>query len=89
MASQEPDTLSVKKEELFNDFLQRGDDFAKIEIFRSALTWYNRALEMDIEQDKVRIRIDRCNRELKFERKVFSILGAVALVAITSYLVFF
>ena len=34
-------------------------------------------------------RIDRCNRELKFERKVFSILGAVALVAITSYLLFF
>ena len=89
MANQEPDTFSRKKEELFNDFLQRGDDFAKIEIFRSALTWYKRALELDIEPEKVRSRIDRCNRELKFERKVFSILGAVALLVLTFFLVFY
>jgi len=38
----------------FIDFMQRGDDFYKIELLRQAKAWYNKALSLNIENDRVK-----------------------------------
>jgi len=78
MAQQEPEKQLNREERIFEENMQRGDDFFKIEIFRSAKAWYQKALEMNMKQDIVKKRIAECDRLLKYERKVFSILGIVA-----------
>ena len=78
MAQHEPVKQLSREDRIFEENMQRGDDFFKIEIFRSAKAWYQKALEMNLEQDLVRKCIAECDRLLKYERKVFSILGIVA-----------
>lgn len=70
----------------FRDFMQKGDDFMKIEIYRSAKECYTRALEFNQNQGLVRNKLDNCNRLLQIEKKriiiIVSILAIVALVLI-------
>lgn len=63
----------------FQDFMQHGDDFCKIELWRPAKAWYKLALDLDIEAEKVRRKIAECDQSLVFERKVIWILVAIAL----------
>lgn len=76
-------------ERKFIDLMQHGDDFFKIELLRPAKRYYNDALELNFETQKVRQKISECDRLLVFERKVFSILVVVAAcLVLLAYLIF-
>ncbi|MCX6237131.1 MAG: hypothetical protein NTY07_06155 [Bacteroidia bacterium] len=79
-------TLSPAESE-FIDLMQHGDDFFKIELLRPAKNYYKRALELNLEKEKVRQKITECDQLLAFERKVFLILAAVAAVLVLAYFV--
>jgi hypothetical protein len=90
MAHHEPEIQLSREERIFKENMQRADDFFKIEIFRSAKSWYQKALEMNMNQEFVKKRIDECDRLLKYEKKVFSIIGTVAAcILIIGYFLFF
>lgn len=72
----------------FREYMQRGDDFYKIELLRQAKSWYNKALGLKIESEKVKSVISECERQLAFENKVVSILISLAVVLLT-YFIFF
>lgn len=69
----------------FAEFTRRGDDFFKIELLRPAKIWYNKALKLNIETEKVIHKIAECDRLLAFERKVVVILGSIASVILLVY----
>lgn len=74
-------------ERAFEDLMQHGDDFLKIELLRPAKSWYKKALELNIEPEKVKEKIAECDRLLAFEIKVIKILVAIAAVVILVLLV--
>ena len=59
-----------------------GPDFVNIEIYRNALEWFQPALEMHIDDKIVNEKINFCHTQLKYERKVKSILALIAAVVI-------
>ena len=73
---------SSPAERAFLDRMQHGDDFLKIELLRPAKKWYKKALELNIEPEKVKQKIAECDRLLAFEIKVIKILAAIAAVLI-------
>jgi hypothetical protein len=73
-------------ERAFEDLMQHGDDFLKIELLRPAKSWYQKALELNIETEKVKEKIAECDRLLAFEIKVIKILVAIAAVVILFFL---
>lgn len=73
---------SSPAERAFLDRMQHGDDFLKIELLRPAKKWYQKALELNIEPEKVKQKIAECDRLLAFEIKVIKILAAIAAVLI-------
>jgi len=82
-------TLSTKTniaERDFNDYVQRGHDFFKIELFRPAKSWYNKALQLR-EQEEIIHQVAECNRLIDYERKVRRVLFIIACVIVISILV--
>lgn len=72
----------------FMDFMQRGDDFFKIELLRQAISWYNKALKLNIETGKVKQKLTECERMLALENKVVKILCSIAVVLLAVYFIF-
>lgn len=72
----------------FSRFMQMGDDFMKIELLRPAIKWYNKALALGIETEKVNQRLDECQRQLAFENRVIAILCAIAALLSGLWIVF-
>lgn len=70
----------------FQEFMQRGDDFLKIELLRPARSWYNKALGLNIETDMVRQRIAECDRMLSFENRVAGLLGIIAAIMVLAFI---
>jgi len=73
----------------FVEFMQRGDDFYKIELLRQAKSWYNKALMLNIGNEKASSLISECESKLKFENKVVYILISIASALVLFYLIFF
>ena len=71
------------------EFVQRGDDFFKVELLRPAISWYNKALAINTASKEVKYKIDECERLLVFERKIVRILLAIGSVLILAYIIFF
>jgi hypothetical protein len=71
------------KAQKFQDLIEHGDDFLKIELLRPAKKCYTQALELNIEPEKTRQKIAECDRLLTFEKRVVSILLVIATVAIS------
>lgn len=82
MAHHEVNTSQNPEQQLFQDYMMRGDDFFKIEIFRSARNWYEKALNMKMDEEKVKQRIEECNRQLAYEKKIFTVLGIIGIAVI-------
>lgn len=82
MAHHEVNTSQNPEQQLFQDYMMRGDDFFKIEIFRSARNWYEKALTMKMDEEKVKQRIEECNRQLAYEKKIFTVLGIIGIAVI-------
>jgi hypothetical protein len=86
MAHTSIETTQSKSVREFTDLMQHGDDLLKIELLVPAKVWYERALELNIEPEKVRQKIAECDRLLAYERKVIRILVVIAVALILSYL---
>jgi len=71
------------KAQEFQDLIEHGDDFLKIELLRPAKKYYKKALELNIEPEKIRQKIEECDRLLNFEKRVVRILLVIAVVALT------
>jgi len=71
----------------YHDFMQHANDLFKIELLRPAKSWYKKALDLNIENEKVKQQIAECDRLLAFEKKMIWIVVAVA-VAIVLFIQF-
>ena len=86
MTSDSLETLESSTLRDFKEFMQKGDDFFKIELLRPAKIWYRKALSLNIQTDLVNPKIDECDRLLAFENKVMKILLAFTSVLLLIYL---
>lgn len=90
-----PETVVMKKnnaesekdlsESVFSEYMQRGDDFYKIELLRQAVTWYSKALNMNNNDEVVKSRLSECKTLLRYENKVVYILLSIASVIVIAY----
>jgi hypothetical protein len=72
------------EENLYLGYIQKADDFMKIEIYRSAKEWYTRALELKKNDDLIRAKLDKCNTLIQQEkRRILIIVSVIAIVTIT------
>ncbi len=69
----------------FRECMIKGDDFFKIELLRPAKIWYSKALGYNFEAEKVKSKIEECDRLLAFELKVVRILALSVLVLLIVY----
>ena len=81
------DSKTDAAESSFNEFMQRGDDFYKIELLRQAITWYQKAFDINNENETVISRITECKRLLAYETKVVYILLSIASVMALVYFI--
>lgn len=88
MAHHTSETILSPAELKFMDLMQHGDDFLKIELLRPAKNWYIKALEMNIEPEKVKQKISECDILLAFELKVIRILVVITITLIAAWMVF-
>ncbi|MBI4645533.1 MAG: hypothetical protein HY738_02800 [Bacteroidia bacterium] len=79
----EEDLSHLSKEELlFRDYMNRGNDFMKIEIYRHAKTWFTRALELNINNELAKERLDECFKLIKKEIKIIATIAIIVVVVI-------
>jgi len=88
MAHYSSETTLSPAEREFEDFMQRGDDFFKIQLLRPAKSWYQKALAMNLDNKTVKQKIAECDKQLAFEIKVIRILVAVVALLVLLYFVF-
>lgn len=69
-------------EKKFRELIQMGDDFYKIEIYRSAVKQYKLATTLEVDKDLANLKVAECERLLSKERKVIYILLSIAAVAV-------
>jgi hypothetical protein len=69
----------------FKEFMQKGDDFFKIELLRPAKIWYSKALSLNIQTEQVKPKIEECDRLLSFENKVVKILVSIVSAVLLIY----
>jgi hypothetical protein len=78
--------LSPEERE-FRDYITRGDDFCKIELFRYAVSYYRKAWEMRPDSEEARLRFQECRGRIKGESRVILIIAAVAAVILIAVLI--
>ena len=80
MAHQEINEENLSHEEImYRYFIQRGLDFTKIELFRSAREHYKQALLYRPDDPFVLERIDACNQQIKKDRTKVLIIVPIVL----------
>jgi hypothetical protein len=72
-------------ERRFLDLMRHGDNFLKIELLRPAKSYYLKALELNLETEKVKGKIAECDRLLAFELKVIRVLVVIGVVLVMAY----
>jgi hypothetical protein len=70
------------EERKFLELMRMGDDFFKIEIYRSAIHWYKEAAKLKPGNDKAKQQVAECEKLLDQERKVIYILVSIAAVVV-------
>jgi len=85
MSSDNLNTLENTTLRDFKEFMQKGDDFFKIELLRPAKIWYSKALSLNIQTDQVKLKIEECDRLLSFENKIVKIILSVASALLLIY----
>jgi hypothetical protein len=69
------------EEKKFRELMTNGDDFVKIEIYRSAISRYKEAAMLGIDNDLANRKIADCEKLLQNERKWIYVVLAVAAVS--------
>jgi len=86
------DTANLSAEEKhYNQYMTMADNFMKIQIYRQAMEWYNKALSLHLHNDEVKAKMKECKKLLKKESKtiitVLTIIAVIiAVVLIINYL---
>ncbi|MFH1119269.1 MAG: hypothetical protein V1775_05560 [Bacteroidota bacterium] len=88
MTHSHSETPMGQAEREFQEFIQRGDDFLKIELLRPAISWYKKALELGMDNEPVKQKLAECNRMLAFENKVIGRLLIIAAIIIVAIILF-
>ena len=70
------------------DLMRQGDNFFKIELFRPAKSYYEKALKLNLDTERVKEKIAECDRLTAFEVKVIWILVAIAVIFVLAFLIF-
>ncbi len=70
------------EEKKFRELMQNGDDFLKIEIYRSAIHKYREAAKMHIDDATAQKKVEECHVLLQKENKAIYIILAVAAVIV-------
>ncbi len=70
------------EEKKFQEYITRGDDFCKIEIYRQAVLWYRRALELKPDDPVAIERYTGCRAKIKGESKAIIAILIVAAVIV-------
>ncbi len=70
------------EEKKFNEYLSRGDDFMKIELFRNAKLWYKKALELNPSDPVAQQKFNDVSIKLKNESRVIFTLFVIAAVIV-------
>ena len=81
MAHSENNENPSPEEKKFRELMTNGDDFMKIEIYRSALSRYKEAAKLDIDSELANKKIAECEQLLQNERKWIYVILSVAAVA--------
>ena len=83
------ENLNLSKEELeFNDFIRRGDDFIKIQIYRNARECYTFALESNFNNEISEAKLSECNALIRSEsRMIINVVAVMAIAAIVFILI--
>lgn len=82
MANPIDNTYLSSIERQYLDYKQKGDDFMKIEIYRSAKEWYIKALELNQNQEMIRSKLDNCNMQIQLEKKKITIVVLVIAIVL-------
>lgn len=81
------ETKMSPAERKFLDYMQHGDDFCKIELWRPARNWYKKALELNIETESVMQKIADCEKSIANEVKIIWRLVAIAAVLVLACMI--
>ena len=81
MAHHENNENLSPEEKKFRELMTNGDDFFKIEIYRSAVSRYKEAAKFGIDNELANRKIAECEKLLQNERKWIYVVLAVAAVA--------
>ena len=81
-----PDLSS--EEERYLDYMQKGDDLMKIEIYRAAKEWFTKALQLNYNQELVQRKLDNCNRLIRYEKKIILIIVSGLAIIILALILF-
>jgi len=83
-------TENLSKEEIrYNELIQRGEDFMKIEIFRNAREYFEMALASNYNNMLSQQKLDDCNKKIKKESKTIIRLLVVTGFIIAAAIVYF
>jgi len=82
MAHHENNENLSPEEKKFKELMTNGDDFFKIEIYRSAISRYKEAATLGIDNDLANQKVAECERLLQNERKWIYIILSVAAVTV-------
>jgi hypothetical protein len=75
-------------EKKFKELMLNGDDFFKIEIYRSAVKKYKEAAMLGVDNSLANKKIAECEKLLQNERKWIYVVLSVAAVAVILVLLF-
>ena len=88
MSHPEVNEENLSHEEIqYRYYIQRGLDFTKIELFRSAREHYKQALNYKHGDTFAMERMDACNNQIRLDRKKVLILVPLVLLVITAVIV--
>ncbi|MFC2114506.1 hypothetical protein ACFLRI_04085 [Bacteroidota bacterium] len=76
------------EERNFNDYINRGDDFMKIQILRNAKQCYLKALEIYPDNQLAKDKLADCQVKLKSESRIIITIVSIAAVIILAVLLF-
>lgn len=82
MANTTESTTMNREERLFNEYIQKAEDFLKIEMYRPALKWFKEARKFGTDSEIIDRKIAGCETEIKKESRTISIIALVAVIII-------
>ena len=70
------------QEKKFRELMLNGDDFLKIEIYRSAISRYRQAAKLNIDNEAANRKVAECDALISKENKAIYAILAIAAVVI-------